>query len=143
VMQRSMKRELGLMCVLLRAMVVLSGLVVFGAISASAPSRAEDYPVRPVRIIVPFAAGGPADIYGRVVAQYLSESLKQPFVVEDRPGSGSIVGSEAAARATPDGYTLLVISNTHTANESLFSTKPFQLMRDFVPIAPINYSDLV
>jgi tripartite-type tricarboxylate transporter receptor subunit TctC len=138
-----MKKEQGLMRGVLRAIVVLSGLVVFGAIASSSPSRAEDYPMRPVRIIVPFAAGGPADIYGRVVAQYLSESLKQPFVVEDRPGSGSIVGSDAAARASPDGYTLLVISNTHTANESLFSSKPFQLMRDFVPIAPINYSDLV
>jgi tripartite-type tricarboxylate transporter receptor subunit TctC len=114
--------------------------------SAAAPGRAQDYqdyPVRPVRIIVPFAAGGPADIYGRVVAQYLSESLKQPFIVEDRPGAGSIVGSDVAARAAPDGYTLLIISNTHTANESLFSHKPFELMRDFVPIAPINSSDLV
>src|SRR5262245_46896195 len=121
VMQRSMKKEQGPMRVLLRAVVVLSGLIVFGAMAASTPSRAEDYPARPVRVIVPFAAGGPADIYGRVVAQYLSESLKQPFVVEDHPGSGSIVGSTTAARAAPDGHTLLVISNTHTANESLFS----------------------
>jgi tripartite-type tricarboxylate transporter receptor subunit TctC len=78
-----------------------------------------------------------------VVAQYLSENLKQPFIVEDRPGAGSIVGTDTAARSAPDGYTLLVISNTHTANESLFSKKPFELMRDFVPVAPINYSDLV
>jgi len=106
-------------------------------------SFADDYPTRPVRLIVPFAAGGPADVYGRVVGQYLSESLKQPFIVEDRPGAGSIVGTDTAAKSTPDGYTLLVMSNTHTANESLFSHKPFELMRDFVPIAPINYSDLV
>jgi len=121
---------------------VLTGLAVAGSGVLSA-SHAQNYPVRPVHIIVPFAAGGPADIYGRVVAQHLSERLKQPFVVEDRPGAGSIVGSDAAARAESDGYSLLVISNTHTANESLFSKKPFELMRDFVPIAPINYSDLV
>jgi tripartite-type tricarboxylate transporter receptor subunit TctC len=107
------------------------------------PSLADDYPSRPVRLIVPFAAGGPADVYARVIGQYLSESLKQPFVVEDRPGAGSIVGTDTAAKSTPDGYTLLVMSNTHTANESLFAHKPFDLMRDFVPIAPINYSDLV
>jgi tripartite-type tricarboxylate transporter receptor subunit TctC len=106
-------------------------------------SFADDYPTRPVRMIVPFAAGGPADVYARVIGQQLSEVLKQPFVVEDRPGAGSIVGTDAAAKSAPDGYTLLVMSNTHTANESLFSQKPFELMRDFVPIAPINYSDLV
>jgi tripartite-type tricarboxylate transporter receptor subunit TctC len=104
---------------------------------------AEDYPVRPVRMIVPFAAGGPADVYGRFVAQYLSESLKQPFIIEDRPGAGSLVGTDTVAKSSPDGYTLMVMSNTHTANESLFSHKPFELMRDFVAIAPINYSDLV
>jgi tripartite-type tricarboxylate transporter receptor subunit TctC len=106
-------------------------------------SLAQDYPSRPVRIIVPFAAGGPADVYGRVVGQYLSEALKQPFIIEDRPGAGSILGTDAVAKSAADGYTLLVMSNTHTANESLFTHKPFELMRDFVPIAPINYSDLV
>jgi tripartite-type tricarboxylate transporter receptor subunit TctC len=94
-------------------------------------------------MIVPFAAGGPADVYARVVGQYLSETLKQPFIIEDRPGAGSIIGTDAVAKAAPDGYTLLVMSNTHTTNESLFSHKPFELMRDFVPVAPINYSDLV
>ena len=107
------------------------------------PSLAEDYPARPVHLIVPFAAGGPADVYARVVGQYLSESLKQPFVVEDRPGAGSIIGTDAVAKSAPDGYTLLIMSNTHTTNESLFAHKPFELMRDFVAVAPINYSDLV
>ncbi|MBO0755665.1 MAG: tripartite tricarboxylate transporter substrate binding protein [Bradyrhizobiaceae bacterium] len=111
--------------------------------STVGPSFAEDYPTRPVHIIVPFAAGGPADVYARVVGQYLSEALNQPFIVEDRPGAGSIVGTDAAAKSPPDGYTLLMMSNTHTANETLFAHKPFELMRDFVPIAPINYSDLV
>src|SRR5205085_8531996 len=93
--------------------------------------------------IVPFAAGGPADVYARVIAHHLSEQLKQTFVVEDRPGAGSIIGTDAVAKSAPDGYTLLVMSNTHTTNESLIPNKPFQLMRDFVPIAPINSSDLL
>jgi tripartite-type tricarboxylate transporter receptor subunit TctC len=104
---------------------------------------AQDYPTKPVRIIVPFAAGGPADVFSRQLAQYLSESLKQSFVVEDQPGAGSIIGTNAVAHAAPDGYTLLAMSNTHTTNESLVPSKPFALMRDFVPVSPINYSDLV
>jgi len=104
---------------------------------------AQDYPSKPVRIIVPFGAGGPADVYSRVLAQHLSEALKQTFVVEDRPGAGSIIGTDAVAKSPPDGLTLLAMSNTHTTNESLIPHKPFQLMRDFVPVAAINYSDLV
>jgi tripartite-type tricarboxylate transporter receptor subunit TctC len=69
--------------------------------------------------------------------------MKQSFIVENRPGAGSLIGTEAVAKSAPDGYTLLVMSNTHTVNESLFATKSFDLMRDFAPIAPINYSDLV
>ena len=104
---------------------------------------AQDYPNHPVRIIVPFAAGGPADVYARFLGQRLQEALGQPFVVDDRPGGGSVVGTDAAAKSTPDGYTLLLMSNTHTVNESLMPNKPFALTRDFVPVAPINYSDLV
>jgi tripartite-type tricarboxylate transporter receptor subunit TctC len=110
----------------------------------SSPLAAQDYPSKQaVRIIVPFGAGGPADVFARVAAQHLSESLKQSFVVEARPGAGSIIGTDAVAKSAPDGYTLLVMSNTHTTNESLVQNKPFQLMRDFVPISPINYSDLL
>jgi tripartite-type tricarboxylate transporter receptor subunit TctC len=104
---------------------------------------AQDYPNHPVRIIVPFAAGGPADVYARFLGQRLQEALGQPFVVDDRPGGGSVVGTDAAAKSAPDGYTLLLMSNTHTVNESLMPNKPFALTRDFVPVAPINYSDLV
>src|SRR5947208_3895886 len=113
------------------------------ALAFSAPASAQDYPTRQVRVIVPFGAGGPADVYARVIAQHLSEQLKQTFVVEDRPGAGSIIGTDAVAKSPPDGYTLLVMSNTHTTNESLVSNKPFQLMRDFVPVATLNYSDLI
>jgi tripartite-type tricarboxylate transporter receptor subunit TctC len=108
---------------------------------AAAP--AQDYPTKPIKIIVPFGAGGPADVYSRQLGQYLSEALKQPVVIEDRPGAGSIIGSNEVAKSAPDGYTLLAMSNTHTVNETLVPKKPFELMRDFVPVAAMNYSDLV
>jgi tripartite-type tricarboxylate transporter receptor subunit TctC len=107
------------------------------------PAAAQDYPTKTVKIIVPFGAGGPADVFSRQLAQALQESLKETFVVEDRPGAGSIIGTNEVAKAAPDGYTLLTMSNTHTVNESLKHDKPFQLMRDFVPVAGINSSDLV
>ncbi len=107
------------------------------------PAAAQTYPSRTVKLIVPFGAGGPADVYARVLAQHLSEETKQSFVVEDRPGAGSVIGTDAVAKSAPDGYTLLVMSNTHTTNELLLPNKPYQLMRDFVPVATINYSDLL
>jgi tripartite-type tricarboxylate transporter receptor subunit TctC len=113
------------------------------AIVLGGHAAAQDYPARSVKIIVPFAAGGPADVYARVLAQHLQEALKQTFVVEDQPGAGSIIGTNAVKNAAPDGYTLLMMSNTQTTNESLVANKPYQLMRDFVPVAPVNYSDLV
>ena len=121
---------------LFRALVAL-------ACCTAALAFAQEYPARPVRVVVPFAAGGPADVYARFLAQRLQESLGQPFVVDDRPGGGSVVGTDFVAKSAPDGYTLLLMSNTHTVNESLMTGKPFQLMRDFVAVAPINYSDLV
>jgi tripartite-type tricarboxylate transporter receptor subunit TctC len=107
------------------------------------PAPAQDYPTKSVKIIVPFGVGGPADVYARVIGQHLSEALKQSFVVEPRPGAGSVIGTSEAAKAPPDGYTLLMMSNTHTTNETLIVNKPFQLMRDFVAVSPVNYSDLV
>ncbi len=114
------------------------------ALALAAPLvMAQEYPNHPVKIIVPFAAGGPADVYARFLSQRLQESLGQTFIIDNRPGGGSLIGTDAVAKSAPDGYTLLLMSNTHTVNESLFATKPFQLMRDFAPIAPINSSDLV
>ena len=104
---------------------------------------AQQYPSKPARIIVPFGAGGPADIYARFVGEKLQGALGQSFVVENRPGGGALPGTDAVAKSAPDGYTLLLMSNTHTVNESLIPNRPYQLMRDFVPVAPINYSDLV
>jgi len=106
-------------------------------------SSAQEFPSKPIKIIVPFGAGGPADVFSRQVGQYLSEALKHPVVIEDKPGAGSIIGSAEVAKSPPDGYTLLAMSNTHTVNESLVPNKPFQLMRDFVPVAAMNYSDLL
>ena len=121
------------------------GLAVAAALVAATPSvaSAQDYPSRAVKIIVPFGAGGPADVYARILAQHLGDTLKQPFVVENRPGAGSIIGTDAVAKSDPDGYTLLLMSNTHTVNETLTPNKPFKLMTDFVAVAPINYSDLL
>ena len=112
-------------------------------ILAALPALAQTWPTKPVKIIVPFAAGGPADVYARFLSQRLQDALGQNFVVDNRPGAGSVIGTDAVAKAAPDGYTLLLMSNTHTVNETLIPNKPFQLMRDFVAVAPINYSDLV
>jgi tripartite-type tricarboxylate transporter receptor subunit TctC len=113
------------------------------AASLALAAAAQGYPTRPVKIIVPFAAGGPADIYARILAEKLQAAMGQAFVVDDRPGGGAIVGTDAVAKSAPDGYTLLMMSNTQTVNESLFAEKSYSLMRDLVPIAPVNYSDLV
>ncbi|MDB5797467.1 MAG: tctC [Paucimonas sp.] len=113
------------------------------AVSAQPAADPAHYPNRAVKIVVPFAAGGPADLYARFLAQRLQDSLRQNFVVENKPGGGSLIGTDQVAKSPADGYTLLLMSNTHTVNESLFATKPYALWRDFAPVAPINYSDLV
>ena len=109
----------------------------------SASAQALAYPNRAVKIVVPFAAGGPADVYARFIAQRLTEALGQSYVIDNKPGAGSVIGTDVAAKSPADGYTLLLMSNTHTVNETLIPNKPFNLMRDFVAVAPINYSDLV
>ena len=109
----------------------------------NAQAWAQAYPAHTVKVVVPYGVGGPADIYGRFLATKLQESLGHPFVVEDRPGGGSIVGTDAVAKSAADGYTLLVMSNTHTVNETLIPKKPFDLMKDFAPITGINSSDLL
>jgi tripartite-type tricarboxylate transporter receptor subunit TctC len=119
------------------------GAIAFAMAVSTSPSRADEYPSRPVKIIVPFGAGGPTDIYARDIAAELQNSLHQPFVMENRPGAGTTIGTDFAAKATPDGYTLLMVSGTQTVNETLYTQKPYQLMRDLVPIAPLIDTDLV
>src|SRR5690348_3022563 len=122
---------------------MLRGALAFMLALTSFALAAQNYPNRPVKIVVPYAVGGSADVYGRVLAAKLSEALGQPFVIENRPGAGAIVGTDAVAKSAPDGYTLLVMSNTHTVNETLFPKKPYVLMRDLAPITGINSQDLL
>jgi tripartite-type tricarboxylate transporter receptor subunit TctC len=123
----------------------VSSFIVIAAlwIVPALPAAAQGYPSRPVRVIVPFGAGGPTDVFTRAVAEELNKSLKQAFVMENRPGAGTIIGTDAAAKSSPDGYTLLMMSATQTTTETLVPNKPFKLMRDFVPVASLLNSELV
>ena len=128
--------------VLLQQIVTL--FVLAGAVIASASAAiADDYPSHAVKVIVPFGAGGPTDVYTRAVAEELRKSLHQPFIMENRPGAGTTIGTDMVAKSQPDGYTLLMVSGTQTVNETLYAHKPYQLMRDLVPIAPLIDTDLV
>ena len=121
------------------ALIVLVGIATIPAL----PTKADDYPTRPVKVIVPFGAGGPTDVYARAVAEELRKSLHQTFIMENRPGAGTTIGTEVVAKSPPDGYTLLMVSGTQTVNETLYGHKQYQLMRDLVPIAPLIDTDLV
>src|SRR5512144_329671 len=123
----------------LAALLALAGVVTISAFAANA----DDYPSRPVKIIVPFGAGGPTDVYARAIGEELRKSLHQPFVIENRPGAGTTIGTDVVAKSPPDGYTLLMVSGTQTVNETLYAHKQYQLMRDLVPIAPLIDTDLV
>jgi tripartite-type tricarboxylate transporter receptor subunit TctC len=107
------------------------------------PASAQDYPTRTIRVIVPFGAGGPTDVFTRVIGEELRKALGQPVVMENRPGAGSIIGTAEVAKSPPDGYTLLMISATQTTVETLNPNKPYKLMRDFVPVAAVMNSELV
>jgi tripartite-type tricarboxylate transporter receptor subunit TctC len=105
----------------------------------SVPATAEDYPSRPVTILTPFAAGSATDTAARLVSKYLQEALGQPFVIENRDGAGGMLAAEAVAHAQPDGYTLLLTSNsTHSAAPGLFKRVPYDPIKDFTPIARIG-----
>jgi tripartite-type tricarboxylate transporter receptor subunit TctC len=123
---------------MIRAMLAFLGLAL-----CALQVLSQTYPARPVKIVVPYGVGGPADIYARFLGVKLQDTLGQSFVVEDRPGAGSIVGTDYVAKSPADGYTLLMMSNTHCVNETLIPKKPFDLMRDFAPITGVNFSDLL
>ncbi len=124
----------------LASILFLAAVSVLGAAQRAA---ADDYPSRPVRIIVPFGAGGPTDVFTRAIGDELQKSLKQAFVMENRPGAGSVIGTDLVAKSPPDGYTLLMISGTQTVNETLNTKKSYQLLRDFTAVSPLMISDLV
>ena len=126
----------------LKTALALAAIVAVPSLLAT-PSLAQDYPSRPVKVIVPFGAGGPADVTARQIGNILHESFGQPFVIENRTGAGGVIGTQEVVKSPPDGYTLLMMSNTQTANESLVPQRKYELMRDLAPIAPVNYSDLV
>ena len=106
-------------------------------------ARAQTYPTRPVRVIVGYAAGGTCDILARLIGQWLSERLGQPFVIENRPGAGSNIGTEVVAHAPPDGYTLLVFNAAPLINASLYDKLNYNFFRDIAPVASINRMPLV
>ncbi len=108
------------------------------AVLAAPALRAQTWPSRPIRIIVPFGLGGSADVAARFLAEPLSQTFGQPVVVENRAGAGGTIGADAVAKATPDGHALLMMSNTHTANETLIPQRPYQLMRDLSAVAFVN-----
>src|SRR5438876_9335591 len=122
---------------------VFGALLFSTAVLASFTAHAQSYPNRPIKIIVPYAAGGAVDIVARTVGQPLAEALKQPVIVDNRPGASANIGMEAAAKAAPDGYTLLMASNGIATNMALFPNLTFDGRRDFAPIAKIGYAPLV
>jgi tripartite-type tricarboxylate transporter receptor subunit TctC len=119
------------------------GSIALLILGSSLPAHAQDYPNKPIRVVLTYTAGGVSDGIMRLLAPKMEEVLGQKLVIEAKPGAAGNLGTIEVAKSAPDGYTLLTMSNTHTTNESLTPNKPFQLMRDFVPVAGINYSDLV
>ena len=111
-----------------------------GAVALSAGARlvwAQAYPTRPVRLIVPFGSAGATDITARLIGQWLSERLGQQFVIENRPGAGGNIATEAVVHAAPDGYTLLYVTTANASNATLYGKLNFNFVRDIAPIAPI------
>jgi tripartite-type tricarboxylate transporter receptor subunit TctC len=117
------------------------GVVALAAVTTAA--IAQGYPTRPVRLLVPFAAGGVADITARVVSQQMSTAMGQQVLVENRPSAGGIVASEAVAKAEPDGYTLLFLTNGNAVSVSLFKSLPYDTVADFAPVSTVGFFDLV
>ena len=117
---------------------ILGAALGAGAVALARPALAQSWPSRPLKIIVPFGAGGSADVIARYLAEQMRDALTQPVVIENRPGAGAVIGTEAVVKSPPDGYTLLAMSNTHTANETLLPNRPYDLMRDLTPVAAVN-----
>jgi tripartite-type tricarboxylate transporter receptor subunit TctC len=115
-------------------------MLLLGVLSALAalPGAAQNYPVKPVRMIIPFSAGGAADVPGRIVTQKMTEAFRQQVIVDNRPGAGSTIGADTTAKSVPDGYTLFMISNTHFVSAALYKRLPYDSLHDFTPITQIT-----
>jgi tripartite-type tricarboxylate transporter receptor subunit TctC len=124
-------------------MFLLRCLCAVALAAAGSMASAQGYPTRPVRLLVPFAAGGVADITARVLAQKMSETMGQQMLVENRPSAGGILASEAVAKAEPDGYTLLFITNGNAVSATLFKSLPYDTVGDFSPVSTVGFFDLV
>jgi tripartite-type tricarboxylate transporter receptor subunit TctC len=120
-----------------------AALLALASAATLSVARADTYPSRPVKIIVPFGAGGPTDVFVRELSVELQKSRHQSLVIENRPGAGTTIGTDYVAKSAPDGYTLLMASSTQTVNETLYKDKPYQLLRDLTPIAPLEENGLV
>jgi tripartite-type tricarboxylate transporter receptor subunit TctC len=124
----------------IRCLACLAALAAFFAIVPTDAGWAQAYPTRPIRLIVPFGAGGPTDVIARVVAQNLSETFGQQVVIENSPGAGGNTGTAMAARAVPDGYTMLVVSTGFMVNPSMYTKLPYDPIKDFSPITLVAAS---
>ena len=113
-------------------------LLAFAVIVVALPVHAQNYPVRPVRMIVPFSPGGATDVPARILAQRLSEAFGHQIVIDNRPGAGDVLGADAVAKAPPDGYTLLLTATTHVISASLYQKLPYDAIRDFAPVMLIG-----
>ena len=125
------------------AKTTLSGIAILALGTAVHPASAQNFPVKPIRFVVPLAAGGPGDVLARAIGQKLSERVGQPVVIDNRPGANTNVGTELVAKAPPDGYTLLATASTLTINPSLYATLPYDPLRDFAPITLIASTPLI
>src|SRR3984893_16878790 len=110
---------------------------------AAGANAAEPFPTRPIRLIVPFPAGGGTDIVGRVLGQKLHESLGQPVVIDNRGGAGGTIGTAAAAKAVPDGYTLVLVPTSHVINPSIYAKQPYDTEKDFAPITMVAAASIL
>lgn len=125
------------------AKTTLSGIAVLTLGAALHPASAQNFPVKPIRVIVPLAAGGPGDVLARVIGQKLSEHVGQPVIIDNRPGANTNIGTEFVAKAPPDGYTLLATASTLTINPSMYATLSYDPLRDFAPLTLIASTPLV
>jgi tripartite-type tricarboxylate transporter receptor subunit TctC len=113
----------------------IASLALFAALAVAGPTRAADYPTRPVKWVVPDPPAGTTDVLARIVAQWLTEKMGQPFVVENKPGAGNNIGVEAVVNAPPDGYTMLLVNPANGINATLYKNLNYNFMRDIVPVA--------